>query len=81
MGHAIVHLEVETWNSCSERCRNRLYTSVGNHLCFSISAVQGISDIYLEGSEGNYRRVQTGIKGKGLKCVGNWVTLVLLLMA
>lgn len=55
------------------------------HICrkpyFSISAVQGISDIYLEGSEGNYRRVQSRLKGKVLKCVGNWATLVLPLMA
>lgn len=55
------------------------------HICrkpyFSISAVQGISDIYLEGSEGNYGRVQPGLKGKGLKCVGNWDTLVLPLIA
>jgi len=48
---------------------------------FSISAVQGTSAICLEGSVGNYKRVLGGLKGKGLKCVGNWALLVLLLMA
>lgn len=77
MGHAVAHLEIETWNFCSEEqivyiCRKTY---------FSISAVQGTSVICLEGSEGNYKKVKGGLKGKGLKYVGNWDTLALLLMA
>ena len=48
---------------------------------FSISAVRGTSTICLEGSEGNYKTVQGGLKGKGLKYVGNWAALVLLFLA